>query len=70
MRETPLAEPRSIDDQVEWLDDDRVLYGADHAVWTVPADGSGAPVKYLAGAGSPSVQRWGPIAASAAGAGT
>jgi hypothetical protein len=67
MRETPLAEPRSIDDQVEWLDDDRVLYGAASAVWTVPADGSGAPAKYLAGAGSPSVQRWG---ATPAGAGT
>ena len=27
MRETPLAEKRHIDDQVEWLDDERILYG-------------------------------------------
>ena len=47
MRETPLAESRSIDDQVEWLDDRRVLYGVDNAVWTAPADGCGRAVKYL-----------------------
>ena len=64
MRETPLAEPRSVDDQVEWLDDGRVLYGVDNAVWTLPADGSGAPARFLAGAGSPSVQRWGPVQSS------
>jgi hypothetical protein len=62
-----VAESHSIDDQVEWLDDRRVLYGVDHAVWTAPADGSGAPVRLIAGAGSPSVQRW---ATGAANAGT
>ena len=57
-QETPLAETRSIDDQVEWLDDRRILYGtAEGDVWVVPADGSGAPSKYLAGALSPAVVR-------------
>jgi hypothetical protein len=67
MRETPLAESRSVDDQVEWLDDRRVLYGVDNAVWTARADGSGTPARLIAGAGSPSVQRW---ASGAANAGT
>jgi hypothetical protein len=58
MRETRLAEPRSIDDQAEWLDDDRVLYGLDDHVWVVPADGSGAPEQFIATAGSPAVVRW------------
>jgi hypothetical protein len=58
MRETPLAEPRSVDDQAEWLDDDHVLYGRDGAVWQVPADGSGQPRRYIARAGSPAVVRW------------
>ena len=29
MRETPLSEERSVDDQAEWLDDGRVLYAVD-----------------------------------------
>ncbi len=58
MRETPLAELRSIDDQAEWLDDDTVLYGLDGDVWSVPADGSGQPQRFVAGAGSPAVVRW------------
>jgi hypothetical protein len=67
MRETPLAESRSIDDQVEWLDDGRVLYGTGDAVYTASADGRGAPARYLSGAGSPSVQHWGTPAAANAG---
>lgn len=55
MRETPLAESRSVDDQAEWLDDEHVLYGRDKAVWVVAADGSGQPRRYLAQADSPSV---------------
>jgi len=55
--ETPLAETRSIDDQLEWLDDDNVLYGAAGDVWTVRADGSGAAREYLAAADSPAVVR-------------
>jgi hypothetical protein len=58
MRETSLAEPRSVDDQAEWLDDGHVLYAVDGAVWSVPADGTGRPSRYIAGAGSPSVVRW------------
>jgi dipeptidyl aminopeptidase/acylaminoacyl peptidase len=57
MRETPLAETRSVDDQAEWLDDDTVLYGVDGAVWSVPADGSGEPSRFLADAASPAVVR-------------
>jgi hypothetical protein len=58
MRETPLAETRSVDDQAEWLDDDRVLYGIGDAVWAVRADGRGRPARFIAGAGSPAVVRW------------
>jgi hypothetical protein len=57
-RETPLAEPRSVDDQVEWLDDGHVLYAVDGAVWTAPADGTGKPRRFLASAESPAVVRW------------
>jgi Tol biopolymer transport system component len=57
MRETSLAELRSIDDQAEWLDDDRVLYGLEGAVWMVAADGGGRPQRYLAAAESPAVIR-------------
>ncbi|MFI9105812.1 TolB family protein [Streptomyces fildesensis] len=47
MRETPLAETRSVDDQAVWTDDRTVAYslpgdfGAD--LYTVPADGTGTP---------------------------
>jgi hypothetical protein len=58
MRETPLAERRSVDDQAEWLDDQHVLYGVDGAVWVARADGRGRPARYLADASSPSVVRW------------
>ena len=58
MSETPLAELRSIDDQAEWLDDDRVLYGADGDVWMAPADGGGRPQRYIANAASPAAVRW------------
>jgi Tol biopolymer transport system component len=63
MKETPLAETRSVDDQVEWLDDTAVAYalprgtGADTDVWTVKADGGGAPEKLVAGAYSPVLVR-------------
>ena len=57
MRETPLAEPAPRDDQLEWLDDGHVLYGNGEETWTVPADGSGSPARYLPAAGSPAVAR-------------
>ncbi len=55
--ETPLAETRSVDDQLEWLDDANLLYRAGDAIWSVRADGTGAPRRYLAHADSPSVVR-------------
>jgi hypothetical protein len=57
MRETPLAETRSVDDQAEWLDDDRVLYSIDRDVLVVPADGSGKPRRMIGAADSPAVVR-------------
>ena len=55
--ETALAETRSVDDQLAWLDDANLLYRAGDDIWTVPADGSGAPRRYLANADSPTVVR-------------
>jgi hypothetical protein len=52
-----LAETRSIDDQVEWRDDHNLIYGLGDNVWTVPADGSGAPSVFIKNAGSPAVVR-------------
>jgi hypothetical protein len=58
MRETRLAERRSVDDQADWLDAEHVLYGIDGAVWVVRADGRGRPRRYLADASSPAAVRW------------
>jgi hypothetical protein len=58
MRETPLAEQRSVDDQAEWLDDGHVLYGVDGAVWKANADGTGEPTRFAAKADSPAAVRW------------
>jgi hypothetical protein len=55
MTETPLAETRVVDDQVEWLDDRNVLYGIERAIWTARADGSGTPRVFIADADSPAV---------------
>jgi len=55
-----LAETRSVDDQVAWLDDRTIMYGlpregsARGDVWVVPADGSGSPQLLIPDAGSPS----------------
>jgi hypothetical protein len=62
---TPLAETRSVDDQVEWLDNDTVIYGlprtGSHAavsdVWSVPADGSGRAQLLVPEGWSPAVVR-------------
>jgi hypothetical protein len=64
-KETLLAEQRSIDDQVTWLDDATVIYGLGRSgsesavsdVWAVPADGTGSPRVLLKGAWSPAVVR-------------
>ena len=57
MTETALAERRSLDDQIEWLDDERIVYGDGHALWSVPADGSGTPTKFVSQASSPTLLR-------------
>lgn len=64
--ETLLAETRSVDDQVEWLDNSTVVYGlprtgangeATSDVWAVPADGTGTPRVLVRDAWSPAVVR-------------
>lgn len=60
--ETLLAEQRSVDDQLAWLDDDTLLYGVRrdqrHAdVWSVPADGAGRPTLVVADADAPASVR-------------
>jgi hypothetical protein len=58
------GESRNIDDQVEWLDDDHVLYGISEErgrpseamnVWVSPVDGDGAPRIFAHAAVSPAV---------------
>ncbi|GGW29164.1 TolB family protein [Streptomyces griseoloalbus] len=60
LRETPLAERRSVDDQATWLDDDTVVYAlptngevGSSDLWSVPADGTGSPRRLITGASSP-----------------
>ena len=48
-----VAEKRSIDDQVEWLDDDTLAYSDGTNVYTVPADGSGEAQLLVKDATSP-----------------
>ena len=62
--QTVLPEKRSVDDQVEWLDDSTVLYGlprenapGDSDIWMLPADGTGTPALAIEHAWSPAVQR-------------
>ncbi|OPC83361.1 hypothetical protein B4N89_22625 [Embleya scabrispora] len=63
MRETPLAETHSVDDQAIWIDDHTVGYalptgsGAAGDVWSVPADGGGAPARLVVGGFSPAPLR-------------
>jgi hypothetical protein len=57
MRETPLAERRSVDDQVVWSGPDAIVYamagdyGSD--LWTVAADGKGAARRVMTAALAP-----------------
>ena len=64
MTERPLADSRSLDDQLEWLDDGHVLYAAARSsqtavldVWVAAVDGSAAPHVFLREAESPIVVR-------------
>ena len=58
-----LAENRSVDDQVEWLDNTTLLYSVPREAagafvddtYAVPADGTGTPKIYVSGARSPAV---------------
>jgi hypothetical protein len=59
---TPIAaETRSIDDQVEWLDDQRVLYqfpdDSGNHVWVTDADTARPPERFITDAWSPAVVR-------------
>lgn len=62
---TTLAEQRSVDDQIEWLDDSRVIYGLPRTgqgpsasdVFVLPADGTGASQLLIPDAWSPAVVR-------------
>ena len=62
--ETLLAETHSVDDQVEWLDNQTLVYGlartgasgaATSDIWAVAADGTGAPRTLIRDAWSPAV---------------
>jgi hypothetical protein len=65
-KETPLSEKRSIDDQLEWLDNEHVLYSVPEtaddtspstSVWVARADGRMEPRLYLSKAYSPAAVR-------------
>jgi hypothetical protein len=68
LEDRPLAESRSVDDQVEWLDDRHILYAlpegaettASTDTWIVPADGGGEPHLFLPKAYSTVVVRTAP----------
>ncbi|MGW2269556.1 TolB family protein [Streptomyces yangpuensis] len=60
LRDHPLAEKRSVDDQAAWFDDRTLAYAlpsdgaADRTdLWTVPADGTGTPRLLTSAAASP-----------------
>jgi hypothetical protein len=56
-KETPTAETRPIDDQVEWLDDQHLLYRDGETTWVVNADGSGEPRLWMKASDSPAIVR-------------
>jgi len=66
LAESPVAETRTIDEQLEWLDAGHILYSQPDSlgrspaisdVWVVPADGSGQPSLFLREASTPVVLR-------------
>ncbi|MFD0372504.1 hypothetical protein [Streptomyces sp. NPDC127114] len=57
LREHPLAESRSVDDQASWTGPGTIAYAHEGAVWSVPADGTGSPRRVAVGATSPVVPR-------------
>jgi hypothetical protein len=65
LSEVAVNEPRSVDDQAEWLDTDHVLYGLSRDlagtgtsdIWVARADGTGTSRVFVRDATSPSVVR-------------
>jgi hypothetical protein len=62
LKDHPVAEARTVDDQIEWLDDSTVVYAIDTgigapSIYAAPADGTGTPRLLVADADSPSVAR-------------
>ncbi|MEW2394334.1 hypothetical protein AB0933_38845 [Streptomyces venezuelae] len=63
MREHPVAERHSVDDQAAWLDDDTLAYalpgggGRKQDIWSTRADGSGNPTLRIRGGSSPAAVR-------------
>ncbi|MFF0746885.1 hypothetical protein ACFYVL_41530 [Streptomyces sp. NPDC004111] len=63
LREHPLAETRSVDDQAAWLDDSTIGYalpgedGRKSDIWSAPADGTGSPRLTVPGGSSPASVR-------------
>ena len=60
LKDHPLAETRSVDDQIEWLDNSTVVYAVDTgigapSIYATAADGTGSPRLFVADADSPSV---------------
>ncbi|HKI66573.1 MAG TPA: hypothetical protein VJ989_04825 [Solirubrobacterales bacterium] len=53
LKDHPVAERRSIDDQAEWLDDSTLVYSDGLDLYAAPADGSGASRLILRNASSP-----------------
>lgn len=63
-QETVLSEKRSVDDQIEWLDNSTVLYGladetteGDSNIWKLDTEPAAQPSLFIAHAWSPSVVR-------------
>jgi len=63
--DTVLPETRNLDDQIEWLDDEHVLYAIAEpgaapvrsSVWKLRTDGSQPPTLFIADAASPAIVR-------------
>ncbi|MEP7378990.1 MAG: hypothetical protein ABI725_05440 [Chloroflexota bacterium] len=55
MDDIELAETRSIDDQMEWMGGDTLLYGLATDIWSVQANGGGQALPFLFGGLSPTV---------------
>jgi WD40 repeat protein len=62
LKDHPLPETHTVDDQIEWLDNSTVAYSVDTgigapSIYAAAADGTGAPRLLIADADSPSVSR-------------